>query len=136
MEKPKETKSKRIKQTRKDGMNKIIIVLIMLVALMINSIKACSIVNFDKCGVCTSCTYWVFCGLSWPPGLARCTGDSSGIPYQDSASSPTGSYAVPLPDLCDAPVTLTGTCCGGAITTTTDDSPIIVDQFVGTCGGG
>src|SRR5882724_7183284 len=113
-------------------MKKIIIALVMLVALTINTIKACSVVNFDKCGVCTGCTYSVVCGISWTP-LVFCTGDSSGIPYQDAADSPTGKYAIPLPDLCDAPVTLTGSCCGGVRTTTTDDSPIIVDQFVGTC---
>jgi len=75
------------------------------------------------CGRCTGCTYVVVCGLD---GIELCTGDSSGTFVPDVMSAPFGFNGVlPVPSLCMAPVTLSGTCCGGARTTTTDWTPVL-----------
>ena len=94
---------------------------------------ACTQTVGSMCGVCTgSCTYLVICGLS-TDAVSTCTGTSNGAfdPDCEYGYGAGGWVCLGFPSTCGASVVLTGTCCGGARTTTTDWSPTMDSSAVG-----
>lgn len=86
---------------------------------------ACYLPSNWRCGACTGCTYAAVCSV-YPPRIELCTGDSPGELVPTVVSAGFGYWgAVPALGLCGAPVVLTGSCCGGARTTTTDWTPVV-----------
>lgn len=93
--------------------------------------------TFSRCGVSSGGSYLVFCGLDISVGpnsntkleakLVTCTGDSNGDLVDDTRiagySTPTGRTYYSYPVLCEAPVTITSNCCGGARTSVTSTFP-------------
>jgi len=106
-------------------------------------VLACTLTVNRTCGAATGGTYVVVCGFEVSdPNKAiieTCTGDSIGNLDRDCDSgAPIGGYTcLGIWDICNAPVTLTGTCCGGARTTTTDITPIWdATSFISGCREG
>jgi hypothetical protein len=82
---------------------------------------ACWVATSTLCGFSpTPSTYTVFCG-GWPINASFCDGTSPGLARPDVMSSASGAFGTSSAwTRCMAPVTLVGTCCGGARTTTSD----------------
>ena len=97
---------------------------------------ACTQQGYSKCGKCNGCTYVIVCGASTEVGqdggsvginVQLCTGHSLGTLDRDCSSGHAfGSYyCLSTLSICGASVQLTGTCCNGSRTTTTDMTPIM-----------
>jgi hypothetical protein len=117
-------------------MKKLLIGLILLSTLNLRAGEGCNTPqNPILCGYCPGgCTYWVVCGLN-TGGISLCDGTSPGRSYNPGVQDDPNSkvYYGPMPELCDAWATFSGTCCGGARSGCADFTPILVAELVGNC---
>lgn len=105
----------------------------------VSSAMACTMTTYGVCGACTGCSYTVLCDLvSIPQVIDICTGDSIGALDRDCESGWKfgGITCVGTLVPCGAPVVLTGNCCNGSRTTTTDLTPVWDAGAVGHCRKG